>query len=68
MSLVRLAAGHRGRRPRAVGEPDLDLLAVLDDVQGGEDGAVGVDDDARAEGYLGVARRPSRCRGAPSSP
>ena len=30
--------------------------AVLDDVQGGEDGALGVDDDTRAEGHLGGRR------------
>ena len=44
----RRRATPRGRR-RAVGEPDLDLAAAVDDVQGGEHGAGGVDDHAGAE-------------------
>jgi hypothetical protein len=52
-----LLATLRGR-PCAVGEPDLDLLGVRHDVQGGEHGSARADHDARAEGHPGFRRRP----------
>src|SRR5581483_10807384 len=44
-----------GGRLRAVGERHEDVAGALDDVEGGEDLALGVDDDARAQrGVVGV--------------
>ncbi len=48
--VVGLAGRHLRRRPRAVGELDLDLRGTVDDVQGGEHRAVRVDDHAAAPG------------------
>ena len=56
--VVGLLGRDRRRRLRAVGERHLDRLGAVDDVPGGQDLAVGVDDDAGA-GARRRRRRPA---------